>query len=410
MKKILDKVLLDIKPEKDDVEEVEEFIRNLNKEIRSKKIKARAMAGGSYAKNTWLSGDYDVDIFVKFNLKYADSDLSKLLLKVLKKFKPELIHGSRDYYWVRNKLKFEIVPVLDIKRMSQAVNVTDFSPLHVNWVNSKGSKYKNDIRLAKKFCKASGCYGAESYIHGFSGHVIDILVIYYKGLIPLLRASLKWKPKVIIDYSGKIGKKALFVLNKSKIQGPLIVIDPVQPDRNAAAALNMKMMERFMVAAKKFLKKPSILSFEKTKVDFFKLKKKGKLVLIKVKAPSGKEDPIGAKLLKAFEFISKRLQEFDVIDAGWEWDKGTKAEFWYVLKNDKLPMYFEIAGPPVSMKEAVKKFKQKHKKVFKCKKCKSRICAKIKYPHRLIKNYLEKDLFKHSYLKDKVKKCSLEKV
>jgi tRNA nucleotidyltransferase (CCA-adding enzyme) len=410
MKKILQKVLLEIKPEKDDVKEVEDFIRSLNKEISKKKIKAKAVAGGSYAKNTWLSGDYDVDIFVKFDLKYVSEDLSKLLLKVLKKFKPELIHGSRDYFWVRNKLKFEIVPVLDIKRMSQAVNVTDFSPLHVNWVNSKGSKYKNDIRLAKKFCKSVGCYGAESYIHGFSGHVVDILVIYYKGFIPLLKASLKWKPKVIIDYSGKIGKKALFTLNKSKIRGPMIAIDPVQPDRNAAAALSVKMMERFMVAAKKFLKKPSILYFEKSKIDFSKLKKKGTLILIKVRAPKGKEDPVGAKLLKAFEFIGKKLKNFNVIDAGWQWNKGTKAEFWYVLKENKLPTYFEVPGPPVSMKEYVKKFKRKHKKVFKCKKCKGRVCAKVKYKYRDVKNYLEKDLFKHSYLKDKVKKCVLETV
>ncbi len=410
MKEILKKVLSKIKPEKEDVAEVENFIRQLNSEIRKNRIKAVAVAGGSYAKDTWLAGDYDVDVFVKFDMKYASEDLSKLLLKVLKKFKPILIHGSRDYYWVKNKLKFEIVPVLDIHKMSEAQNVTDFSPLHVKWVNSKGKKYKDDIRIAKRFCKVMGCYGAESFIHGFSGHVVDILVIYYKGFIPLLRASLKWKPKVIIDYTGKIGKKATFVLNKSKIQGPLIVIDPVQPDRNAAAALNLEMFERFVSFARKFLKKPSIKFFEYAKIDYSKLKKKGKLVLIKVKVPKGKEDPVGAKLLKAFEFIAKRLKGFDVKDKGWEWDRKLKAEFRYVLKKDKLPMHFEIPGPPVSMKEYVRHFKKKHKKIFKCKKFKGRVCAKVKYKYRDVKNYLEKDVFKHSYLSDKVKSCKLEKV
>ena len=45
-------------------------------------------------------------------------------------------------------------------------------------------------------------------------------------------------------------------LNKSKQQGPLIVIDPVQKDRNAAAALNHEKFEIIKKTAKQFLKKP----------------------------------------------------------------------------------------------------------------------------------------------------------
>ncbi|MBN1644866.1 nucleotidyltransferase domain-containing protein [Candidatus Woesearchaeota archaeon] len=404
MKEILQKALLEIKPEKDDVLEVEEFLKKLNAEIKKQRIKAKAVAGGSYAKNTWLSGDYDVDIFVKFDMKYASWDLSKLLGKILKKFKPITLHGSRDYYWVKNKLKFEIVPVLDIRKMSEAQNVTDFSPMHVKWVNTAGKKYKNDIRLAKRFCKVAGCYGAESYIRGFSGHVVDILVIYHKGFIPLLKASLKWKPKVIIDYNGKIGKKAVFVLNKSKIQGPMIAIDPVQPERNAAAALNMKMFETFKENAFKFLKKPSIQFFEYSKIDYNKLKKKGKLIVIDVDVPKGKEDPIGAKLLKAFEFIKKRLEGFEVKLQGWQWDKGKKAEFWYVLCKDKLPETFEIIGPPAEIKEHAKKFKKKYKKTHVKK---GRVCSKAKHKYRKIEELLRKEILKHEYLKDKVKNCKI---
>ncbi|MBD3362072.1 hypothetical protein GF358_04775 [Candidatus Woesearchaeota archaeon] len=404
MKKILNKVLSEIKPKVKKLKEVEDFIKELNKEIKKHKIKAKAEAGGSYAKGTWLQGEHDIDIFVKFDLKYSSKDLSKSLSKVLKKFKPQKLHGSRDYYWIKKHFRYEIVPVLDIKKASDAQNVTDFSPWHVKWVNRHGAKYKDDIIIAKKFCKVSECYGAESYIHGFSGHVVDILVIYYKGFIPLLKASLKWKPKVIIDYNGKIRKKALFVLNKSKIQGPLIVIDPVQPDRNAAAALNITMFERFCKTARKFLKKPSPQFFEYKSIDYSKLKKKGELVVIKVLAPPGKEDPIGTKLLKAFEFIRRQLDAFTIIESGWQWDKEKNAEFWYVLKKKKLPLEYELCGPPIKMKEAVKHFKKKHKKTTVKK---GRIYAKIKYKYRDIEPYLTKDVLKHEYLSDKVKKCTL---
>lgn len=402
--KLLKEVLEEITPEKEHVREAEELLKKLNSEIKKHKIKAKAAAGGSYAKNTWLKGDYDVDIFVKFDMKYSAEDLSKLLEKILKPFNPEMVHGSRDYYWVKNMIKFEIVPVLDIKKAEHAHNVTDFSPWHVKWVNEKGRKYKEDIRLAKRFMKAQEVYGAESYIQGFSGHVVDILVIYYKGFLPLLRTAAKWKPKKIIDPTGKIGKKATMLLNKNKIDGPLIVIDPVQPDRNAAAALNKEKFDCFIKSAKEFLKKPSKKFFEYKKFDKNYFKKKGKLVFIEADAPEGKEDPTGAKLMKAYNHIRKKLENFEPIESAWSWDKQKKAVFGYVLKKDKLPAEYERQGPPIEMKEEVQKFKKKHKKT---KTRQGRIIAVLKYNHRNIKDILEKEIFKDQYLKDKVKKCRL---
>ncbi len=43
-------------------------------------------------------------------------------------------------------------------------------------------------------------------------------------------------------------------LNKSKIQSPLIVIDPVQAGRNAAAALSFEKYDLLRKKAKEFLK------------------------------------------------------------------------------------------------------------------------------------------------------------
>jgi len=404
-KKILKQVLEEIKPEKENVREIEAFLKKLNSEIKKHKIKAKATAGGSYAKNTWLKGDYDVDIFVKFDMKYKDEDLSKLLAKVLKKFKPEKIHGSRDYFWVKNMIKFEIVPVLDIKKAAQAENVTDFSPGNVKWVNTKGKKYKDDIRLAKTFMKVNGVYGAESYIMGFSGHVVDILVIHYKGFLPMLRAAVKWKPKVIIDPTGKVGKKATMVLNKSKIHGPLIVIDPVQPERNAAAALNLKNFEYFMKCAKDFLKKPSKEFFEYKKFDDAYFKKKGHLMFIEVAVPKGKEDPVGAKLLKAYHFIRTKMKDFEPIEGGWSWDKQKKAIFGYVVKKKKLPETYEQVGPKVEFREGVKQFKKKYKKT---KVKKGRVVTILKHKHRDLRKFLEKEVFSSEYLKDKVKKCKVK--
>jgi tRNA nucleotidyltransferase (CCA-adding enzyme) len=376
-------VLADITPDRQErastLKIVNTFLNELNASLKKNKFSAKAVLGGSYAKDTWLKGDYDVDVFVRFSLKHKSKDLSAMLEKALKPWKHERVHGSRDYFWVHEKkFRFEIIPVLEVKKQSDAENVTDFSPLHVSWVNRAGKKYKGEIRLFKKFCKAQGVYGAESYIRGFSGHVVDILVIYYKGFLPLLKAASQWKPKTIVDYYHHYDKKALFVLNSSKIQGPLIIIDPVQKDRNAAAALSQDKYDGLVKAANKFLKKPTKEAFVETEVDLGKLAKLGHLIHVCAKVPKGKEDIIGTRLLHVFEYIKRYIADFEIKIAGWRWNKGPEAEFWYVVKQKKLPGTMIHPGPPVEMKAAVAAFKKTHKKTFLSN---HRVMAEIKRPY-----------------------------
>src|SRR3989344_5865150 len=93
------------------------------------------------------------------------------------------IHGSRDYFVVKenNNFEFEIIPTLKIKKPSEAKNIIDLSYFHVNYVRNKlkNKKLADEIKLAKAFIHYSDCYGAESYINGFSGYAVELLVIYY---------------------------------------------------------------------------------------------------------------------------------------------------------------------------------------------------------------------------------------
>ena len=152
---ILGKALKRIKPtDKGKAKEVKDFLVRLNTELKKRKIKAKATVGGSMAKDTYLKDDHDCDIFVRFDYSFKDKDISKELATVLKIWKPDTVHGSRDYYHIKNELNYEIVPVLDIKNPKDAVNVTDMSPLHVDWVK-KHPGMNDEIRLAKQFCKAN---------------------------------------------------------------------------------------------------------------------------------------------------------------------------------------------------------------------------------------------------------------
>ncbi len=404
MQKVLKEVLSSVVPSKDErsktLSQVNSFLKALNAELKKQKVKAIAVLGGSYEKDTWLSGDYDVDVFVKFNLNYESVQMSDLLQKCLKKWKPERIHGSRDYFWVRDTVKYEIIPVLNIRKPSDAKNVTDFSPLHVTWVNRNGKKFKNDIRLIKKFCKAAKCYGAESYIRGFSGHVVDILTIHYQGFMPLLKAASKWQPKVVLDYNNAFKGKALMMLNKSKTEGPLVLVDPVQPARNAAAALTQENFERFVDAAKSFLKKPSASCFTEKSVDFVQLQKKGYLVVLGVLTLKDKEDVAGTKFVRAFEKVRGELSIFNVRDAGWEWDRKEKGVWWFVLGTNILPLTVEHIGPPTDIVQAVVSFRKKYKRTMVKK---GRLVAIINRAERTPKDVLNRVL-KSEYVTSRVKK------
>jgi tRNA nucleotidyltransferase (CCA-adding enzyme) len=191
----------------------------------------------------------------------------------------------------------------------------------------------------------------------------------------------------------------MFNLNKSKLVSPLIVVDPLQKDRNAAAALSLEKFEIFKKAAKEFLKKPSSRFFIETKFDLGKLRKKG-AVIVEAAVLHGKEDVVGSKLLKVFEFVQKELCEFGVKKAGWEWTDG-KAFMYFILKNKTLPAVEIRRGPEAKQKDFVKGFKKKHKRTFVKK---GRVYTREKRKFRKAEDFI-KNLLKDRYVKERVKKC-----
>lgn len=414
--KILKEVLEDIKPDdalKTDVSgKIYAVLDSINKKLKD----AKATLGGSGAKGTWLKEANDADVFVCFNYnKYKDKSgqLSDILEKKIKPLFPRLtrLHGSRDYFqFEKHGFTFEIVPILDIKDAKQAKNITDVSPLHAKWVIANTNKQlRDEIRLTKQFCKANNAYGAESYIRGFSGYMCEVLTTHYGSFPKLARAASKWKEKVIIDTKKFYkGKDVLMELNKSKTYSPLILIDPVQKDRNAAAALSDEKFNNFIDACKSFLKKPSKEFFREKTITEEELKNKAKknsLTILKVKTLKRKEDVAGAKLVKAFEYIAAQLEknDFKLIEKGWEWNKEVNGLIYFICDKKPLEKTKIHPGPTLKTKEHVKRFKQKHKTTFTKG---NRIYAKVKRdfvkPQDLIKK-----LSKDPYIKEKFKEIKL---
>lgn len=348
-----------------------DFCLELRKNLKKRKISADVFIGGSLAKNTLVKTDdnqYDIDIFVRFSPKYEDKNISSMLEKVIGK--AEKIHGSRDYYQIKNdKIILEIIPVIKIKKPEDAINVTDLSYFHVNYVvrcTRKNKKLADEIKLAKAFAHACDCYGAESYIKGFSGYSLELLICHFGSFLKFVKyiAKMKIDDKLIIDDSKfyKKGKDVMIEMNESKIQSQIILVDPTFKERNALAGLSKETFLRFKEACKEFLKNPSLESFRKKSV-FCGFKADKNLKIVSVKTNKQKGDIAGTKSKKFYNFfVAEVKKEFNLGKNCFDYDNEKNIAYFY-LSVDKKEKEF-LRGPPVINVEGLTAFKKVHKNAF----------------------------------------------
>ena len=399
---------------------IERVTAAIRGELKKQRIDAEVMLGGSAAKGTFLRHDFDCDCFVRFARSYAKKrkSISDITEKVLKEIfgDVERVPGSRDYFQFEHEgVEFEVVPVVKVRDHREVQNVTDASPLHVAWITDKLEKrpqLRREILLTKLFLKANDLYGAESYIRGFSGHVVDLLVIHYGGFLELLRGAAGWEVPEIIDVHGH-HKDALKAIDRSK-HGALILVDPVQPKRNAAAALSKKNFLRMRELAREFLENPTKKMFRRKEVTQSQLEREAagrRLLLLRAEPEEGKHDVMGSKMMKLFQFLRNQLEGhgFGILDSGWRFTpkRGGKPEamFWFILPRERLPEYYEHMGPPVDEGRHVERFRKSHRRTFVRG---TRIYARVRREYRLPQNLI-RDLIreKHPYIASRAKRLTL---
>ena len=382
---ILKEVLEKINPSKEEIREIENYLKEilnyLKKEIKKNKLNAEIFIGGSFAKKTLIKKNkYDIDIFLRFDKKHKEKGFSNLTEKILKnlkkKFKVSKIHGSRDYFKIdiNEKLFFELIPVLKIKKPEEAENTTDLSYSHVVYAKKKfkSQKLLDDIKIVKSFCHANNSYGAESYVNGFSGYSLELLIYKYGSFVKFLKAMTKVKigKKEVIDIEKfhKNKKTVLLDLNSSKLGSPVVLIDPTYKNRNTLAALNEETFVKFQIAAKRFLKNPAKKDFEVEKIDFSKKeenskKKKLDFISLNLKTEKQEGDVAGSKLLKFYKHLEMEIGKyFEIKDKGFEYfGEGNIGKAFFSGKGKKEIL---LSGPSVKQEKHVKAFKKKHKKNF----------------------------------------------
>lgn len=380
--KVLRKVLKKIKPTQEQREKLEELsgkaLQIANKEVE--KYNAKAILVGSTTRETWLPGKNEFDLFIIFPKKISEEKLEKTGLDLGKKIIKKL-HGKwrieyAQHPYVRGTVKdinMDIVPCYKVKSGERIISAVDRTPFHVEYLNKHLQRELSDeVRLLKQFLKANGVYGADAKTEGFSGYICELLIIKYRSFIGLLKAVIEWRPGEIIDIEGYWDKKDYRKLRRKFKNEVLIIIDPVDKNRNAGAAVSAQNFYIFKKSAKRFLKKPKESCFFAKEVKpldkgGFHQHRKNRgtdLILVKFKPPKVVPDILWPQLRKATKRIEGILREyeFSVLRSDCWTNEKDLAVVLLEMEVSNLPLINKRVGPLIFDLNDSENFMRKYKK------------------------------------------------
>jgi tRNA nucleotidyltransferase (CCA-adding enzyme) len=249
------------------------------------------------------------------------------------------------------------------------MSAADRTPFHTEYMTMRlNNKLRNEIRILKKFMKSIGTYGAEIKIGGFSGMLCEILILHFNSFQNLLNSASEWKNKEIIDIENfyKGSKKDVHNL----FNEPLIVMDPVDRNRNLAAAVTEKRLWEFVSASRDFLEKPSKNTFFPKIVKNISSKKLGEmitnrgtsLIFLKFGKIESVVDVIWSQLFKSERSLKQSLKsnDFNVLrSASWSDEKNLNILI-FELETNPISIVRKHLGPQIYRKQDSEYFLKKH--------------------------------------------------
>jgi tRNA nucleotidyltransferase (CCA-adding enzyme) len=319
--------------------------------------------GGSFAKGTWLPGHADIDIFVKIKPSVGIEKFEEMGREIgseaLKSYGPKLRYSDHPYVEVFvKKVRVNVVPCYDVEQ-GKWQSAADRSPFHTRYISSNfDDEKRRQARLLKKFLKSVGIYGAEISTEGFSGYVSEVLVLKYSSFENLLRAAADWQERQIIavsDYDSDFVRVS---------NSPVIIIDPVDSRRNLGTAISPESVAKFMLAARKFLEKPSLDFFKEGKYRRGTIKLLPNVLVVEFSHEKKSPDIIWGQLKRSLSAIAKQLElaHFEVLRSSCVTDEKSSAAIAFLLESITLPPYTKRKGPEVFRRKDTASFLSNRKK------------------------------------------------
>ncbi len=373
-KALLKRVLAKIKPsDKEYLEEID-FANSLIRKIKAiEGNHVDVIVAGSTARNTHLRGDRDIDMFVLFPEELTKEDFVNEGLRIAKKvFRGcEWEEAFSEHPYIRGNINgyaVEIVPSYKVSSASQLKSAVDRTPFHNDYLQKRlTSRQRDYVRLLKQFLKGIGCYGAELKYNSVPGYVTELLILRYGDFLSCIKHVAAWRKNELIDLENYYGGTEPL----KRFNSHLVIVDPVDRNRNVAAALSYNQYARFIAASQAFMQKPSTDFFfgKKLKVlntaSLKKILRKKEIIAVKLPYPKkALADIIWGQTKRLSKKISNQLAMNNFVvnrEEAWT-DEKTMLLLVFELEFLSLQRITKKIGPEVVDREHSKRFLEVHKK------------------------------------------------
>jgi tRNA nucleotidyltransferase (CCA-adding enzyme) len=372
-KRILEKIT----PKKKDYEKVEALTKALEKKValacEQEGVNAIVRVEGSVAKDTWLSENLDIDIFMRLPTSIPRKNLGDVGLKIAKKAAGDAKQVERfaEHPYLEifiDSYRVDIVPCYDAKP-GEWQSATDRTPYHTDYIKTHlGKELRGEVRLLKKFMQGIDVYGAELKVGGFSGYLCELLIMKYGSFAQTIRAFAQYNRRVVIDIEGFYadrGKELSLLFPK-----PLVIVDPVDKGRNVASAVQPQKLYTFIGAARAFLKKPNESFFYPPKPEVLssevlknQLRNRGSsTVFLVIGELNAVPDVLWGQLYRSKRALRTLLElnDYRVLKDGvWSNEKSLSV-FMFELEQQVLPNVKRHLGPPLEREAECEKYLSKY--------------------------------------------------
>jgi len=326
-------------------------------------VEADVLQVGSTARGTWVAGDRDIDLFVRFPADLPRERLQEYGLEVGNRVLPDGREEYAEHPYVKGTFEgydVDLVPCYRLEDATDIQSAVDRTPFHNAYLDERLSDAEaGDVRLFKQFLKGIGAYGSDLRTQGFSGYLTELLVLEYGGFRETLAAVRDWKPPVVLDPEDHA---------EATFDDPLVVVDPTDPERNVAAVVSAENVARVQHHAREFLAEPDESVFEPATPDPLSAAEVREHVdarettplAVVFDAPDLVEDQLYPQLYRSRDGLVRGLEieGFEVLRAAtWADDR---AVLFAELSVSELPAVERHEGPPVHVGGHAEGFYEKY--------------------------------------------------
>ena len=328
---------------------------------------AEGMVVGSVARNTWVKGDRDLDVFMLFDPAMPREGLEKeglaLARAVASRFTDQFCEKYAEHPYINaciRSVDVDLVPCYKVDRPTSIQSAVDRTPFHTRFIAEKINGLVDDVLLLKQFAKAGGIYGSDQMTEGFSGYLCELLILYYGSFSQLIQAASAWRPHLVIDIGHHAAKE---------FDEPLVVVDPVDPKRNVAAAVSLDRMAEFIELARGYAEAPSKKFFEiphppvigREELAILLEDRGTSLIAVTFRTPPYIEEIVVPQLKRSVHAVTEHLERSGFIVHHAHYRMGPeRCIFLFEMLVADLPKVRCHMGPPLWNRVNAEKFRDKH--------------------------------------------------